>query len=525
MLSILLFTLYYHFFQSKNLVFPFKKLTIEYLNESKTISDFIDFNMYTNISMGTPQKRVGHFITKSDKSFYYDTLQLQYHASSEYERIQKEIENSIDIYYYSPNSTSIDEIDDYYGFYSEYYYMYDLDQNEKTGTINFNMLPNEKELKLYGTFDLYYSKREPHSMDNLYIFTMLKERGFIDGYYFTFVYGEYDLQYKFNYLNDDYSNILGNLILGESPHQFSPDKYKEEDEIKINGIFALDINEIKFKSPKLDFSETDVKLSIKFASDFFKASIGYKNATDKIFFDELIEEGLCRIDYVNENIYISSDIVYSCENNNIVKEKIKSFPNLYFEMKPYNLTFLFNYNELFKLHNNRLYFLIIYKNSIFNSWEVGELFLRKYMTSFNFDSKTISFYKSQVDDINEKTDKPIPDEDPDEEESEEESKKESEEESKEESSEEKERENEEKTEEESSKEKENEEETEEKSNGGNPDGKINIWVVIGIVGGVILIVAFVVIIVLVMKLKKFRKKKANELMDDDYEYSPKNNLN
>jgi hypothetical protein len=101
------------------------------------------------------------------------------------------------------------------------------------------MLPNEKELKLYGTFDLYYSKREPHSMDNLYIFTMLKERGFIDGYYFTFVYGEYDLQYKFNYLNDDYSNILGNLILGESPHQFSPNKYKEEDEIKINGIFEI----------------------------------------------------------------------------------------------------------------------------------------------------------------------------------------------------------------------------------------------------------------------------------------------
>ena len=350
---------------------------------------------------------------------------------------------------------------------------------------------------------------------------MLKERGFIDDYYFTFVYGEYDLQYKFNYLNDDYSDILGNLILGESPHQFSPNKYKEENEIKINGIFALDINEIKFKSPILDYSETDVKLNIKFASDFFKASIGYKNASDKIFFDELIEEGLCRIDYVNENIYISSDIVYSCENNNIVREKIKSFPNLYFEMKLYNLTFLFNYKELFKLHNNRLYFLIIYKTSIFNSWEVGELFLRKYMTSFNFDSKTISFYKTQVDDINEKTDKPIPDEDPDEEES----KKEAEEESKEESSEEKERENEEKTEEESSKEKEKEEETEEKSNEDNPDGKINIWVVIGIVGGVILVVAFVVIIILVMKLKKFRKKKANELMDDDYEYSPKNNLN
>ncbi len=212
-------------------------------------------------------------------------------------------------------------------------------------------------------------------------------------------------------------------------------------------------------------------------------------------------------------------------NSDIMKKEINDFPTIYFEKKEYNLIFLFNYKELFKVHNNRLYFLIYFQNNTNQFWEMGELFLRKYITSFNYDSKTISFYKTQVDDINEKTDKPIPDEDPDEEESEEESKKESEEESKEESSEEKERENEEKTEEESSKEKENEEETEEKSNGGNPDGKINIWVIIGIVGGVILIVAFVVIIVLVMKLKKFRKKKANELMDDDYEYSRKNNLN
>ena len=523
MLSILLFTIYFHFFQSKNLVFPFKKLTIEYLNESKTISDFIDFNIYTNISMGTPQKKVGHFITKSDRSFYYDTLQLQYHAAPEYERIQKEIEDTIDIYYYSGNSTSYYEIDDYLGVYSEYYCLYDLQHNEKTGTMNFNMLPTETKLKLYGTLDLYYSKRYPYSEDNIYIFEMFKERGFINGYYFTFVYEEYDLQYNFNYLNDDYSNILGNLILGESPHEFLPDKYKAEDEIKINGIFALDINEIKFKSSILDYSETDVKLNIKFTADFFKASIAYKNATDKIFFNEMIEKGLCRIDYINENIYISSDIVYSCENNNIVREKIKSFPNLYFEMKPYNLTFLFNYKELFKLHNNRLYFLIIYKNSIFNSWEVGELFLRKYITSFNFDSKTISFYKTQVDEINQKTDIPIPDVDPDEEETEEESKEESEEESREE----RERENEKESQEESSKEKEEEkeEESEQKSPDGNTENKINIWVAIGIVGGVILIIAFAVIIILVLKLKKFRKKKANELMDDDYEYSPKNNVN
>ena len=30
-------------------------------------------------------------------------------------------------------------------------------------------------------------------------------------------------------------------------------------------------------------------------------------------------------------------------------------------------------------------------------WVVGELFLRKYITSYNYDTKSISFYKNQVD--------------------------------------------------------------------------------------------------------------------------------
>ena len=56
MLTLILLIMNLEIFQPKNLVFPFKKLTIEYLNEIKTISDFINFNIYTNISMGTLKK-------------------------------------------------------------------------------------------------------------------------------------------------------------------------------------------------------------------------------------------------------------------------------------------------------------------------------------------------------------------------------------------------------------------------------------------------------------------------------------
>ena len=61
-----------------------------------------------------------------------------------------------------------------------------------------------------------------------------------------------------------------------------------------------------------------------------------------------------------------------------------------------------------------MYFLIIFKNTVRTSWSMGELFLRKYTTSFNYDSKIVSFYKQQVDEMNKKTDEYYSEEYPDE---------------------------------------------------------------------------------------------------------------
>ena len=239
----------------------------------------------------------------------------------------------------------------------------------------------------------------------------------------------------------------------------------------------IDINEVKIDHKESNYSQENIRLSISFTSEFVRGSEAYKNETDKIFFNDLISKNICRIDCVEENIYISKDFIYSCENSNIMKEKIKEFPTLYFLIKPYNLTFLFNYQELFQLHNNRLYFLIYYKNSYYSNWEVGEIFLRKYITSFNYYSKTVSFYKSQIDEINNKTDMIIPDE-----------------------------------------------ESDIIPIDNNPK-KIKIWVIVLIVCGVVLIGAIITIVLLVLKLKKFRKKRAAELNDDNYDYTSAGNIN
>ena len=468
--------------QSKNLFFPFKKLTIEYLNESKSISDFISFNIYTNVSMGTPPKKVAHFILQSNQFFSYRAMKLHYHSSSDFDKIEEEIRKALDIFYITKNSSTFKEIDDYFGLYSDILTFNDLKGEEKTSKLEFNMRPNDIKEKLCGNMDLLLpAVDDPYDPDDdydRYFFSVIKTAGLIDKSYFTFLYGDYNYGDNLNYFDENYNNIYGNLIIGEGPHEFYPDKYKEDDEVKIYRNFSNEYVELKLKSKISNYTEKNSNLTFKFNSEFIKGNKDFKNEIDNIFFNELFSKNICKIDIVEENIFINKDIVYSCENSNLMKEKIKYFPNIYFEAKQSNLTFLFNYKELFKIHHDKIYFLIYFNNnSLSNDWDIGDLFLRKYITAFNYDSKTMSFYRQQVTEINNKTDIPYPDE---------------------------------------------EDSDEQKSDQVPKENGLSVSVIILIVMGVALFIAAVIITGFIIRWKNTRKKRADELTDE-YEYIAKEN--
>ena len=471
MFTLILFIIYLNYFEQKNIALPFKKLTIEYFYKTKSISDFINFDIYTNISMGTPQKNVAHFICMSNKFFYYDKFRLQHTTDPDLDKIQKEIENSLDIFYNIHNSSTFEVVNSSFNFYSDIYHFFDLQQAEKIYNLSFITYDIKDNYNLTGIIDINTQENQYGSYSK-YIFRTLKQAGVIDDTYITFMYGEYDLKYNFNYLNDNYNDILGTLILGDSPHIFAPDKYKEEDEIKVNGRYILDIKEIKFISHSFNFSEINKFVSLKFNSEFIKGTLQYRNIIESVFFNELIKANICRTDYVEKNLN-DKFYIYSCENNTLTMEKLKSFPTLYFEMKDYNLVFLFNYKELFKVHNNTIYFLIYFDGDTYSNWELGEIFLRKYITSFNYYSKTISFYRTQIDEINKKTDIDFPDEEPVEK--------------------------------------------------PNHESKIKTFILIIIVGVLALVVVTISLVLFVVIRKKLKKKRAYELIDD-YDYTPSSKM-
>ena len=146
----------------------------------------------------------------------------------------------------------------------------------------------------------------------------------------------------FNYNN----NLnLGTIIIGESPHIFAPDKYDKDDiAVNLEKDWSILVNEVKFNSPKNNYTEENIDLKFSLVSGFIKGSSLYRKEIDKIFFSELIKNNLCKVDLLDENVFPNEYYVYSCENNKEMNEYIKLFPTLSFEIKTNNLTFNFTYH-------------------------------------------------------------------------------------------------------------------------------------------------------------------------------------
>ena len=75
------------------------------------------------------------------------------------------------------------------------------------------------------------------------------------------------------------------------------------------------------------------------------------------------------------------------------------FPALIFRSKKLENNFIFKNEDLFEQILDKYYFLIIFKNNIKanskDSWYLGEPFYRKYTFSIDLDSRTIGFYLEQ----------------------------------------------------------------------------------------------------------------------------------
>ena len=272
----------------------------------------------------------------------------------------------------------------------------------------------------------------------------------------------------------------GYLVVGDELYKYNPKIYHQSQHVNIytssncpieynEGIV---IDEVNGKNITLN----KTKIYLEYDLGVIIGTNQYKQIIDEIFFDKLISNKICQIETVKLN---SSDeyYVYSCKEENF---NIKQFPKLLFISRRFAFVFELNYNDIFsKKANGIYYFLILFKENngnnnntnVVENWGFGEPFYRKYNFTLNLDSRMLGFYNPNYD---------------------------------------------------YEEEKEINVDNNNKDEGDNNIWKIIIFIVLGCIFiGLLMLLSFY----LGMKIKEGRKKRANELKEDNYEYFPEKEEN
>ena len=133
---------------------------------------------------------------------------------------------------------------------------------------------------------------------------------------------------------------------------------------------------------------------------YIKAPFEFFEYLNKYFFMDLLEKNICkRINFTRHDIYLDYNFYsYACNSESkIFMENLNNnFPDIIFEHKTFNEFFTLTKNDLFAFNNfdnndNNLYFLMVSGND-YTEWLLGIPFLKKYVFSYDYDSKTVGYY-------------------------------------------------------------------------------------------------------------------------------------
>ena len=252
----------------------------------------------------------------------------------------------------------------------------------------------------------------------------------------------------------------GFLVIGDELYNYNPKIYNDS---IFKGVYTFNFNSLNHDKEIIFDTFRNKNFTLNKSEAYIEYNYGIiigtkqcKQYIDDIFFNKQISENICKIELVKLN-ETSKYYIYICQNN----VNLDNFPKLIFFSRSYSYNFELEQKDLFvKKFDDNIYFLILFRfdNNYKDNWILGEPFYKKYTFSFNIDAKIVGFYNKIF---------------------------------------------------------------KEENSGNNPDNNktiTNIFLIIAI--AIILILLMILSFYCGMKLKAGRKKRANELKEDNYEYFP-----
>ena len=221
------------------------------------------------------------------------------------------------------------------------------------------------------------------NLENFSLLKQFKERNLISNLIFFF---------DFEKTNNSPLKYNGNLIIGIYPHEYYSTIYKKENYFEmsaspnfspLNEFFEIKYLEIYYGEKNYDFSE-QIITEIDFSKNYILGTTKFK----KYILEEFskLYEGKC-------NTITSKAIDYIICDKDINLNKLN---NLYLYNANNNYTFVLAPSDLFTSYDNKLYYLIYFKNlETVSTWSLGLVFIRKYNLVFDQEKKIIGCYNNK----------------------------------------------------------------------------------------------------------------------------------
>ena len=204
------------------------------------------------------------------------------------------------------------------------------------------------------------------------------------------------------------NNPIGELIIGDEPHTYenNNDLYPMNNYNKVSPIneygklfWEFDFDDIYLSSKKnnnITYLRTIIRGEINPEICFIVGTKEYFIAINNIFFNKYFENGICEEKTINSTVNYQ---FISCEKNN--KFSFDDFPILSFEHKTLQTIMNLTSKDLFVYDQktNRYIFLVFSYKIGYSSWKLGIPFLKKHQFTFNEESKMIGYYISNISDI------------------------------------------------------------------------------------------------------------------------------
>ena len=356
------------------IIIPFERNFL-FKNETFNLENLLYNDLVINISIGSEKQK----IPLSLRFFEYPTFIIGKNNSEKLPYFDEEKSitfsknKTIQKYVFLPFTYGYDSNDNIYI------------NNKEINNFNF-ILATQLDQKISITTQLgiiglnqeYYRDNQKEIINKKNIINQLKEKKIISSYLFSIKYNEED---------------KGELIIGEYPHNYDKKNYNKNlyTEIRIN-YFKNEYSRWQIIFDNVKYGNEEIKRGNKviFSIEYgmLYSTRNYKAMVDKEFFFQYTKTFKCKFQVVNiEKKSEQSDYVYYCDKD----VDISKLKKLTFYNKNLNMTFEFDYNDLFELHDDKYYFLVLMrKNS--DIWFLGKPFFKKYQLIFNQDNKVIGFY-------------------------------------------------------------------------------------------------------------------------------------